>query len=238
MNIDYVVIASDNNPVYRDFYEPVSKMWNHFGYKTLMLEICDEDSELFETEYGLYQKFKSVEGVDSGLQSQIVRLFANKLLPDSNLLMSDIDMFPLSIEYFEKNAKLATEEQVLIYTGQPYKQNPYYAMCYILSKGSVISEYLGIDNESYEEYVKRLHTDYKCAWNTDENFLYDSLEKCDDKVILRDRTNLLGTRVYRPRFVYTEEQVKSGHFIDCHSLRPYQDHKAEIDKLMNVIIGK
>ena len=203
-----------------------------------MLEICEEDSGLFETEYGLYQKFKSVDGIDSGFQSQIVRLFSHKLLPNSNLLMSDIDMFPLSIDYFEKNSELATDEQVLIYTGQPYKQNPYYAMCYILGKGSVMSKYLGIDNETYEEYVRRLHTDYKGAWNTDENFLYDSLEKCEDKVILRDRTNLLGTRVYRPRFVYTEEQIKNGHFIDCHSLRPYQEHKVEIDKLMNIIIGK
>tara|TARA_R110002126_G_scaffold116875_6_gene256520 strand:+ start:3059 stop:3772 length:714 start_codon:yes stop_codon:yes gene_type:complete len=236
MNIDYVIISSDNNPIYRDFYEPVSKVWNHFGYKTFMLEICDEDSEIYETEYGIYKKFKKVGNIDCGLQSQIVRLFASTLLPDSNLLMSDIDMFPLTINYFEERSKLVTDEQILIYTGQPYGTNGFYPMCYILGNGGIISKSLGIENDTYEDFTNKLYKDYKGAWNTDENFFFDKMQLFDNKIILRDRVDILGTRVYRPVFRYTEEQIKRGYFIDCHSLRPYNTHKTEIDKLINLIV--
>ena len=46
MKIDYVVLSSDDNNLYKDFYPIVSKKWNNFGYKVLFLNITDNNSDL------------------------------------------------------------------------------------------------------------------------------------------------------------------------------------------------
>lgn len=239
MNIDYVVISSDSNPLYRDFYEPVSRMWKHFGYKTFMIEICEEDSEIFETEFGIYKKIKSV-CENTGLQAQTSRLFASKLIRGKNLLLSDIDMAPINISYFEERAASAKEDEITFFTGQPYGVNPFYPMCYVLAKSDILSKALEIDSFTFSEFIAYLQENYKgdtkwgTIWNTDENFLYDKMQLFENKSVLHDRN--LERRINRTRWTYTEEYIKSGYYIDTHLLRPYSAYKNEIEHLFNIII--
>jgi hypothetical protein len=243
MKIDYVVISSDSNPLYTDFYVPVSKAWNHFGYKTFMIEICDEDSEVFETDYGIYKKIKSVIN-NNGLQAQVSRLYAANLLDNKNILTSDIDMMPMSIKYFEDRAGGVSDDQILIYSGQPYKVNPFYPMCYVLSNSNILSNALGITDLSFVEFVDYLCENYKgdnvyvdggTIWNTDENFMYDKLSKVDNKIVLTDRD--FSKRINRTNR-YDVDKLKGGYYIDSHLLRPYNQYKNEVDKLLNLILNK
>ncbi|NBU98037.1 MAG: hypothetical protein EBS19_07480, partial [Spirochaetia bacterium] len=105
MNINYAVVGSDDNPLYLDFWPLVSKVWkNNIGVTPVLGLISNEDSDITETEYGLIKKFKKIDGISSSLQSQIVRLFLTKFL-DGYSLISDIDMLPLSKDYFLKNSE-------------------------------------------------------------------------------------------------------------------------------------
>ena len=100
MKIDYVFIGSDLNPMYLDFWPLVSRIWREvFNMMPVLGLICDEDSDLYDDWCGLVKRFKAVEGINTGLQSQIVRLFMPKFL-EGNILLSDIDMAPLSKDYF------------------------------------------------------------------------------------------------------------------------------------------
>ena len=137
MLIDYVVISSDDNPLYKEFYEPVSIKWNKLGYKVFYINITENDSEIIENEYGLIKNIKAVPTISSGFQSQTVRLFASSLLPDKNILLSDIDMLPLNGEYFKEKAKPIKDNEILLYSGQPYGNVPYYPMCYVLGKSTL-----------------------------------------------------------------------------------------------------
>lgn len=233
MNIDYVVIASDNNPLYRDFYVPVSKIWNHFGYNTFMLEICDEESEIGTNQYGLYKKIKSVHN-NTGLQSQVVRLYASNILKEKNLLISDIDMFCLNIEYFEDRARPVKDDEILIYSGQPYS-NPFFPMCYVLANGRIMSDVLGITNKSFDTFISELITDYNGHWRTDENFIYDKLSVYPNLTVLRDRD--FSKRVDRRSWKYDDDKVKNGYYIDSHSIRPFKTYKDQIDRLINIILN-
>jgi hypothetical protein len=239
MKIDYVVIASDSNPLYTDFYAPVSKVWNHFGYKTFMLEICDEESDIYETEFGIYKKVKSVSD-NTALQSQVVRLYANRILKNKNLLLSDIDMMPMSIEYFENRSNDLPSDKILLYSGQPYKVNPFYPMCYVLANSDIISNALGITDKSFKEFVDYLSENYKgdtkwgTIWNTDENFMYDKLSNYKDIILLNDRDP--NRRVNRVNWGYDDEKVKNGYYIDSHLLRPYKQYKGDIERMVNLII--
>ena len=93
-NIDYVVISSDDNPMYKDFYPIVAKRWFDLGFKTYYVNITDEDS-IEESEWGIVHKMKSLDFVSTGFQSQVVRLYCSNLV-NGNILTSDIYMLPIN----------------------------------------------------------------------------------------------------------------------------------------------
>jgi hypothetical protein len=257
MNIDYVVISSNQNPFYKDFYEPVSRAWNHFGYKTFMIEVCDEESNIFETEYGIYKKIKKVNESEQ-LQAQVARLFAFNLVKEKNLLISDIDMMPLNREYFDSRAQKVSESDVLVYTakgqGDAY---PYFPMCYILASSGVLPNILGTANMSFSDFINYLENVFipdstsGTCWNRDENFLFDRLSKIDNKVILKDRHHQEKRLCRGTGWGYNDESLKNGEYIDFHLIRPYNcpageqspegymapglDHKQIIDKVLKTI---
>ena len=43
MKIDYVVISSDENLMYKDFYPIVARRWLDLGFKTYYVNIFDVD---------------------------------------------------------------------------------------------------------------------------------------------------------------------------------------------------
>lgn len=229
MKIDYVILSSDDNPLYKDFYDVVSKQWNKLGFKTYYINITNID-EIVKTEFGVIHKIKSLDFVSTGFQSQVVRLFASNFI-DGNILTSDIDMLPLNRDYFNQYLNELSKDNIILYSGQPYGNVPYYPMCYALGHSSTFKKYLDIDKMSFEDYCKNLLKDYGENWNTDENFMYDRLQLFKENIILKIREK--GTRIDRSRWVYDINKLKSGHYIDSHLLRPYSQHKHEIDKILN-----
>ena len=227
MKIDYVIISSDDNPMYKDFYPIVAKRWLDLGIKTYYLNISDTD-EIIENEYGIIHKIKALDFVSTGFQSQVVRLFSSKFV-SGNMLISDIDMLPLNSDYYNKYNEELTNDNVIIYSGQPYGDVPYYPMCYVLSNSSNFIKYLEIDNMNFEEYCKMLQKTYGEAWNTDEHFMYDKFQNYKDKLIIKQRD--FSRRVDRGNWIYDEELLKNGYYIDSHMLRPYGKYKNLIDKL-------
>lgn len=236
MNIDYVVISSDDNPLYKDFYPVVAKQWNKLGYKVFYINITYFESEIEDTEYGLIKHVRSINK-NTGFQSQIVRMYASILLKDENILISDIDMLPLNGEYFSEKSKGVSTNKVLFYSGQPYGNVPYYPMCYILGRGELISNFFEID-DNYNDFVNKLSKFSNMDWNTDEKYIYtilnDNTNKMKDCIILRDRN--FNRRINRFNDgwdkKFTTEQLKNGYFIDSHLLRPYQKYETKIKELL------
>jgi hypothetical protein len=228
MKIDYVIISSDDNPMYKDFYPIVAKRWNQLGIKTYYINITDCD-EISEDEFGVVHKIKDVGFVNTGFQSQVVRLFASKYI-NGNILMSDIDMFPISKDYYFQNLKDLTDDNVIIYSGQPYGDIPYYPMCYVLSHSNNFSKYLGLNNLNFYEYCAMLIERYGQNWNTDENFMYEQFENYKDKLLVLHRD--LSRRLDRSNWSFNLDDLKSGYYLDSHMLRPYEHYKKNIDELV------
>lgn len=233
MKIDYVVISSDDNPIYKDFYPLVAKRWHDLGYKTYYINITDVD-HLEENEYGTIHKIKSVDFVSTAFQSQVVRLFASNLI-DGYLMMSDIDMLPINLKYFTEKETLISEDNVVIYSGQPYGNTPYYPMCYISSKSENLRKYIGIEGMSFDDYCRMLLDRYGEKWNTDENFMYDAFQSYLDKLVINNRD--FSRRVDRGNWNYDIGLLKDGYYIDSHMLRPYKEYSFYINKLIEEING-
>jgi hypothetical protein len=227
--IDYVIISSDDNPMYKDFYPIVSKRWLELGYKTYYVNITDKD-EIIENEYGIIHKIKSLDFVSTGFQSQVVRLFSSKFI-DGNIMMSDIDMLPINGDYYHQYNSELTDDNVIIYSGQPYGNVPYYPMCYVVSKSSNFRKYLDIENINFSQYCKMLSDNYGQAWNTDENFMYDRFQSHLDKLVIKNDRDF-SRRVDRGNWIYNIDLLKSGYYIDSHMLRPYLNNRIQIDSLI------
>ena len=233
MKIDYVIISSDTNTMYSDFYPIVSKKWNELGFDVIYLKIDNHETDLQHTEYGLMKTFKAIDGIDTGFQSQVVRIYTSMLFTESkNIMMSDIDMLPLNANYFSQNAATASNDSVLIYSGQPY-DNPYFPSCYILGNTNILKSVFELEN-NYSDFIKKLANYSNCEWNTDEHYMYDKLIKYDKKIILERDFNRRVDRINNDMWKYPidENLLNTGYYIDSHMIRPYNKHKKEIGKLL------
>jgi len=244
MKIDYVVFSSNDNETYLDFYEPVAKVWNkRIGIPVIFLHIMENnelenDFNIERNEYGFYIKVKSVKGVSTAMQSQIIRLFSCQLFRDLNLLISDVDMIPISKEYFVEKAKEIDDDEVYIYTGSPYGNVPYYPMCYILGNGAILHDIiLGGKHVSYKNYSEMMLNKYNGVWETDEKFFYDRCcQYNSEKIKIGSRNFRIEKRLDRGT-AFDVTQDLTG-FVDSHSIRPYYKYKDKIDFLIERLINE
>jgi hypothetical protein len=241
MKINYVLLSSDENPLYLDFWPIVSKFWlEKFKITPILGLICDEDTSLIKTEYGFVKKFKKIEGVSVGLQSQVVRFFLSKDI-DGYCIISDIDMLPLSREYFSNVEDQLTPENIIIYSSN-HKEcliNNEYPMCYVSAHNKTFEKILEIDG-TWIEFVKKLNTRNQ-GWSTDQKYLFEKVNqhRNNDKnnVLLLERewNSNPDKRIDRGNWRYVPELVTSGYYIDSHLLRPYNEYKQQINDLINLI---
>jgi hypothetical protein len=234
-------MGSNLNPMYLDFWPIISKTWKEiFNITPILGLICDEDSDFIKDEYGFIKKFKTIEGIDSGLQSQIIRLYLPKELK-GNIIITDIDMVPLSKEYFIEQIKDFDISKIYSMSTDNIEcnQNKEIPMCYNISDSQLFSKMLELDN-TWIEFANRLHS-MGSGWTTDQIYLWLKLQEYrknnpNDVIFLnRGWSYCANKRIDRLWWSYEPELVRSGYYIDSHLLRPYNDNKEEIDKLINLL---
>lgn len=232
-------MGSDMNPLYYDFWPIISKTWKEvFGITPVLGLICDEDSDLIQDDYGFVKKFKSIEGIDEGFQSQIVRFYLPSIL-DGISITSDIDMAPLSKKYFIDYVESFDENKFYVMTSDNPEclRNHEYQMCYNVAKPQMFKDVLNID-DNWVDFVDKLKS-MNFGWTTDQRYLYEMVNQYQNKenIVLLNRgfSGFANYRVDRAIWRYNPEQLKNGYYIDSHLLRPYQEHKNEIDNLIKLI---
>ncbi len=231
--INYVIIASDDNPTYKDFYPIVAKRWNDLGIKTYFINISDRDDVQLD-DWGIIRRVKALDFVSSGFQAQVVRLYAANFIT-GNLLISDIDMLPINGNYFTQYISELSEDNVILFTGQPYVDRPYFPMCYVLANSEAYKKYLEIGDLSFYDYCKMLVEKYGEDWFADEHFMYESLQKHSENLIIKKRQfiNSVATqRIDRVNWQYDLETLRKGEYVDSHLLRPYKQYSEQIDSLI------
>lgn len=242
MKIKYAIMGSDMNPLYYDFWPIISKVWREvFNITPVLGLICNEDSELIEDQYGLVKKFKTIDGIDDGLQSQIVRFYLPTILDDVSVT-SDIDMMPLSKKYFIDNIQNFDRNKFYVMTSDNPEclRNKEYQMCYNIAKPEIFKEVLKID-DSWFDFVNKLKN-LGFGWTTDQRYLYDMVNAYEKKenIVLMNRgfSGFANNRIDRAQWVYEPNLVINGYYIDSHLVRPYKQYKNEVDNLANLLYIK
>jgi hypothetical protein len=242
MRIDKVIFASDDNPKYYDFWTHTSEVClTALGITPVLFHITDEDTDFVPDDFGLRKKFKAVEGIDTGFQSQIIRMYGTKFLPNEVCLTADIDMFLMNRSYFVDGVMDLDDDDLALFGADAYGGCGRYPLCYNAAQGKVFDQVLDFDC-SFEEYTRRLLA-YDLKWDTDELYFGACVDQKPHGVAVRKlprgwERGRAVRRIDRAHWVFDQEKVLNDFYIDCHSKRPYGQFKDEIDFLKGLILAK
>jgi len=254
MKVDYVVVSSTCDPFYLDFWPTVSMIWKRkFNYTPVLFLVHSDKSVKVSEEYGEVVYFDPIPDVPLNVQAQCSRYWLPVTKPDATWMTSDIDMFPISKKYFIDNLRDISDDKFVNMNARGVGIFP---CCYNVAKGSTYKEILELP-DTYSEYLNQTkwwnfnygHTPQGSGmdlkhWGIDEWYPNRKMENYHDRgrFVLtgrngspaRDRCPL---RVDRQHYEsWNEQGVLSEHYLDAHSLRPYNQYKQQIDHLVRLIM--
>ena len=234
LKLNRVILATDANPDYIEFWPIVAKAWKEIvGLKPTLALIAHDDIEIDET-LGEVLRFKPLDGIPTSFQAQVIRLFLPALFPDDGCILSDIDMIPLNTTYFTESVASCPEDSFVVYRDQAYTPDvPAHPMCYVAAQGSTFGEVFNISSKDDITHQLETFYSYNLGWCTDELMLYDRLVAWKDfNTRCVKLGHGIGNRVNRVDWQLDRNLLRFDHYIDAHCPRPYSAYKDEIDSLL------
>lgn len=254
MKTDKVILGSTCHPFYLDFWPIVSKIWKiKFNIHPVLVLIHDDETIKTSEEFGSVIYQKPIKDVPLNIQAQCCRYFFPRIEPETTWMTSDIDMLPISKSYFIDNIVPIPDNKFVNLNAHSVAANP---ACYNVAKGKTYIDVLNLP-ETFEQFLKQTEWwrrgeqhrpggDLVCNnWCTDEEYSNEMIKKYHDTIDSTKFINPPRPGGYCARRVdriawkkWTHEQVIQEFVLDAHSLRPYSNHKEEINTLVNLILNK
>lgn len=246
-----VVIATDDNEVYSFFIPLTAIMWKRIAdFVPLILLVGTEEHWNSQRktklaidrarEIGADIRFiNQIEGVNNANTAQLSRIYASSLdlAPDTYVMTSDMDMWPLSNGWFNRQYN---ELNIFFANAMSHSRYP---ICYIGANVKVWREIMHLEQGDISEAIKKqllagpgIPADSTTMWYYDEVLLTLRIKEWSG---YQSRTNLMDRamralpvgRVDRFSWVF---HGKDDRLIDAHLLRPgfndYWVHLAEMLK--------
>ena len=258
MKIDKVIMSCDDKRYYLDFWESVSKVWkNKFGIHPVLILFGDKKTLNVSEEFGTVIEFPTNPNILPHIQAQWARYWFPCTEPDTTWLISDIDMFPMSKNYFIDSLNGVPNNSFINLNAN----GDYFPACYNGGKGSTFKEVLELP-DTWEQSIQQIHERSKevkythtpesfnvyepdcppmANWGIDESFSCEKIKKFSDKsrIIRVSRPGgFCARRLDRASWKPEDNKIVSGWYNDCHSIRPYNSgHKPEIDRVVNLILS-
>lgn len=258
MKIDRVILSSNNNPTYYEFWNPLSKLYlENFGIKPTLIYIGD-DSDIqklnLSTKYGEIIVQNVVPSKDVSWTTTWALFYFTKKFQNDIILINGIDQIPLGTKFLIDNIKDVEDDKYVMMIDDAYKltkrvkdwsEEGNSPSAYHIAKGKIFDEIYEFE-DTFEEEIKKIESlGLKGMWGTwglDE--VYSSLilsSKKNEKniVCFSDFKSLLyGGRIECNRIYetpYDIHKLKNNEYIECHSCRPYSKHEEYLNKLFNSI---
>jgi hypothetical protein len=234
--IDRVILSSNENQTYLDFWPLVAEAWQRLGIKPTLALIGDESLRVDES-YGDVIRIKPIPGVSTVTHAQVIRLLLPIYFEDEISIISDIDMVPCS-DYVSRSVAKVPDDKFVVYRDRAYgKSSLRFPMCYNAGKGCLFKSIFNVNSiedipNKVKEWVSLGH-----AWDTDEIMLYKHVRSwqhfATNCVFLR-HGHQLRRRIDRGLpWGYNKRLLKMGYYNDAHCERPiskspYKEHIEEL----------
>lgn len=258
MKIDKIIFAVDDNPKYEKYWELNSEICKKvLGITPVLFYITNEESDFYESEFGIVKKIKKLENIPSSFQSQIFRIYGTKFFPNEVCITSDIDLITINKNYITNSITEFTNDDFVVYSIDAYDKNrpecvgiycdPRIVMCYNAGTGRVFNEIFNTERP-FNEFVNEVLQVNESTHDCDEIFMGQKIHSFHDqsriKKLDRGFTTpfICSNRIDRPKDenyfnIYEDDQITSGDIIDIHLSRPYSLHEQKITRLKNLILN-
>jgi hypothetical protein len=247
MKINKAIHSVNNNPDYLDFWESVSMIWKEkFNVEPILYyfyeNFLEEDLEITE-KYGKVKRIKTINGIPTAIQVMWSRYFMPSTFPEDVSIICDIDMLPMSEEYFLKQIDKISDNKY-VHLNPCISSYGLIPSCYHVATGANFKKYLELPETWEESIFDVVNSGFGKTvsgnelWFADEEYAtHKLLKNKDENLILLNRNGgQNGFRIDRDRWHYDEEKILQDYYYDCHSIRPYQKHKREIEKIVKLIM--
>ena len=230
MVLKYAVISSNSNSEYLDFWPYVSKAWRDLiGIEPVLIYIDETPPSEELSKHGKVFYLKSIPEWGIVQQAQSIRFWAARLL-DLPFIISDMDMLPISRDYYTNGVLCSEDNKIVSYSSDVikyrwYRTNPQYPMCYLAGHPKNFINLLELNDLNHEEFMKRLMR-MNIRFGTDQKFFYNQTLKFPNSVSHLERgwveekyaTARLDKAIW-------PNEYNPSEYIDCHLPRPLSLNK-------------
>jgi len=241
-----VLLSCDENPFYYDFWPSVRKMWKeHIGIEPKLVFINEaRESDDFIDDV-LY--VKQLPDFPVHLQAQMARIFYTQRFPDDICLVSDIDMFPISKNFFDPSKiSNACNKESFFHLNPEKREFGQFPLCYYCGYGSLYSKLIG--ENDWSQFLKKIvdmnfdaaslgynlppHLRGKSLWFSDELFMFSAAQNTNTKIVINNE--LVGNRRIDREAIMNIDYLRlsSQDIVDIHLPRPYGQFERFIDNIL------
>lgn len=256
MKIDRVILSSNFNPVYYDFWNPLSKVYaEKFGIKPTLFWLGTEeeaDQAGISNEYGDVYFINPHPNYPTPFQATWVLYWGTKFFPDEVCLICGIDEVPLSGMFIKDIVAPYADTDYVMTIADAYLPNHWTKTAspsgQHSAKGSTFMDIYKFE-DSFEDEIEKITSagvkafweDTEGRWGLDETYFSYKLREYPNKEIIKSLNNFAllcerrieCQRSYEPE--YNMSALRSGWYAQSHLCRPYAPHKAYIDRIFENI---
>lgn len=256
MKIDIVLTACNDNSYYYNLYPYVYKVWKkRFNLDLHMIFIYDKDIDSLPEVLAPYKNFiiifKPIPNMNTCYIAQLIRILYPCLIPNVNILITDVDIIPISNNYFIEPIKDISNDKFITWTDR-YSEKKMYAICYNLANTSTWKKIFNIHkiNDINNFLISKYNPDYtgqkNCpGWYTDQLVLFEYLNNhSDNLIVLQD--NLIGYNRLNGKSESALQNIKTNKkdflekiltYSDFHIIRNYHKNINLLNDIFNKIIN-
>ena len=261
MKLTNVLVATDMNPLYYKFIPIFIKTWNKLfpNVKVTIVVVAKElVDELLPYKDNIVL-FPPIENMNTAFIAQNIRLLYPALIDtEGGVLITDMDMLPMSRKYYTEQIKNIDNTKFVCYRPLSCVGKNEMVMCYNIALPNIWRDIFNINTTN--DIIDTLQYIYKnnyyagthggAGWNIDQLYLYNKTQKWNERtksLIILNKPIYVILNNYVPSNMYVRlwkhynfndiaACLKQDNIVDFHMPRPYFNYKTDINRIVNLII--
>ena len=237
MKISKVIITSTVDKNYLDYWPLVKQSWENLNIEPVLFVITKDNIEIQSNSY-------FIDKLNPVFVAQNLRLLIPALYPDEVCLLSDIDMMPLSKQYFQDSISELSENSFVVYRSDATPDNML-PICWNAALGSTWGEIFSIKNkedidETLKNWYPKKYKPYKKNWYIDQIKLREYLNVFEinnsERVKYFVDNDLGFGRLNRDTLNddFKEYNKQKEAYVDFHMPRPFLENEELINQVFKL----
>lgn len=261
---DKIILSCDENPIYREFWEPVAwayrKMFPSVGIHLAFLTNRTPEDPMIKAmeKFGVVWLFKPLNDIPPYAQAKMLRFILASEMADEVCYIDDIDLFPLRADFITSKLEKRPEGVLLCVGGEVYAHDGRYPVSQMTAEGWLWKKAINPNGLPYDQLMRTWkdkafydHRENINIWEPTEEYYFSDecllkrliFENPVPKIeIPRGYDNHLESTIDRQTYNkdtdiwdFDLQKLKDGVYVNAHCVRPYKKHEGKFAPLFAYI---